>query len=163
MNGEFRMTNGEEERRAPARQVGMLQAGPAGARRSSAPMRHSSFVIFNSIRWRLQLWYGLILIAVLAGFGFTAFQLERGRVYRQVDDELQRRVGALASVFRQPPHDRGPEGRPFDAPPQDARPGPGREFGPPERGQFHLPPQQARLFDETDTNGFYYVIWRGGA
>jgi two-component system, OmpR family, sensor kinase len=156
MNEEFQMTN--EKTNA----------------KGSPPVRHSSFVIFNSIRWRLQIWYGLILVAVLLGFGFTAFQLERGRVYRQVDDELQRRVGALASVFRQPPRDRGPEGRPYEgpfdgpppegqAPPEDARPGPGREFGPPERGQFHLPPQQARLFDETDTNGFYYVIWRGGA
>jgi two-component system, OmpR family, sensor kinase len=26
--------------------------------------------------------------------------------------------------------------------------------------EFHLPQQQARLFDETDTNGFFYVIWR---
>lgn len=25
---------------------------------------------------------------------------------------------------------------------------------------FHLPPQQAGMFDESDTNGFYYVIWR---
>ena len=171
MNGEFRMTNGEEERRAPARQVGMLQAGPAGARRSSAPMRHSSFVIFNSIRWRLQLWYGLILIAVLAGFGVTAYQLERGRVYRQVDDELQRRSGALASLLRQPPHGRGrggpPGGRPFDAPPPEDQsvpenppPDRGPNSGPPGPRKFRLLPQQARLFDETDTNGFYFVIWR---
>ena len=128
-------------------------------------------MIFNSIRWRLQIWYGLILVAVLAGFGFTAFQLERGRVYRQVDDELQRRVGALASVFRQPPRGAGPEGppgeRPFDGPPpedslppEDAPPRSERNFGPPGQREFHLPPQTARLFDETDTNGFYYVIWR---
>ena len=34
--------------------------------------------IFKSIKWRLQIWYGLILVVVLAGFGFTAYQLERG-------------------------------------------------------------------------------------
>lgn len=134
-------------------------------------------MIFNSIRWRLQIWYGLILVAVLAGFGATAYQLERGRVYRQVDDELQRRVGALGGLLRQPPRNRGPEGRPgggrpFDGPqmeeqpsPENPPPGRGNEEGPPEqqgRGprEFHLPPQQARLFDETDTNGFYYVVWR---
>jgi len=154
MNDELQMTNGGEN--------------PAG----SPAIRHSSFSFFNSIRWRLQIWYGLILIAVLAGFGFTAFQLERGRVYRQVDDELQRRVGALASAFRQPPRGAGPEGppgeRPFDGPPppedqlppEDASPRPDRDFGPPGQREFHLPPQAARLFDETDTNGFYYVIWR---
>ena len=32
-------------------------------------------MIFNSIRWRLQAWHGLILVAVLAGFGFTAYQV----------------------------------------------------------------------------------------
>ena len=36
-------------------------------------------MIFKSIKWRLQIWYGLILVVVLAGFGFTAYQLERGR------------------------------------------------------------------------------------
>jgi len=157
MNDELQMTNGGKD--------------PAG----SSAIRHSSFSFLNSIRWRLQIWYGLILLAVLAGFGATAFQLERGRVYRQVDDELQRRAGALASLFRQPPRPRGaggpPEGRPFDGPPEDQQPnGPlrgrnindGPEFNGGSEGmrEFHLPPQQARLFDETDTNGFFYVIWR---
>ena len=31
---------------------------------------------FYSIRWRLQLWHGLLLMLVLAGFGFTAWQLQ---------------------------------------------------------------------------------------
>ena len=35
--------------------------------------------IFKSIKWRLQIWYGLILVVVLAGFGVTAYQLERDR------------------------------------------------------------------------------------
>ncbi len=55
--------------------------------------------IFKSIKWRLQLWYGLILLAVLAGFGFTAGQLEWGRQMRRIDDELHRRVGVLANAF----------------------------------------------------------------
>ena len=38
--------------------------------------------IFKSIKWRLQIWYGLILVVVLAGFGFTAYQLERGPAVR---------------------------------------------------------------------------------
>jgi heavy metal sensor kinase len=131
-------------------------------------------MIFNSIRWRLQIWYGLILVTVLAGFGFTAYQLERGRQFRRIDEELQRRVGAVASALRQPPRNRGPNGpehRPFDGPPSEdqppGRPGPEQPFneGPPPRqfgrgpGEFHLQPQHAALFDETDTNGFYYVVW----
>jgi hypothetical protein len=32
---------------------------------------------FQSIRWRLQLWYGVLLVAILSGFGFTAWRLLR--------------------------------------------------------------------------------------
>ena len=42
-------------------------------------------MIFKSIRWRLQIWYVLILVLVLAGFGITAYKLELGRHYRQID------------------------------------------------------------------------------
>jgi two-component system OmpR family sensor kinase len=131
-------------------------------------------MIFKSIRWRLQIWYGLILLSVLAGFGITAFQLERGRVFRRVDDELQRRTGILANALHQPMRGRGPRNdRPPDGPPpeegdlQGNRPpadaGPNdmheQQFPPAPPKEFHLPPQQAALFDETDPNGFYYVIW----
>jgi two-component system, OmpR family, sensor kinase len=154
MNDELQMTNG-----------GKNLSG-------SSPIRHSSFAFLNSIRWRLQIWYGLILVAVLAGFGATAFQLERGRVYRDVDYELQHRADVLRQLLRQPPRNRGPEGpragppgQPaFDGPPEDQRSeGPRRrDFGGDQQGprEFHLPPMQAHLFDETDTNGFYFVIWR---
>src|SRR4051812_18907054 len=91
-----------------------------------ASVRRSSFAFLNSIRWRLQIWYGVILLVLLAGFGATAFQLERGGMYRRVDDELQRRVGELSQLFRQPfPfRNRGPEGpqggeRPFGGPPPE--------------------------------------------
>jgi hypothetical protein len=59
-------------------------------------------MIFQSIRWRLQIWYGLILAALLAGFGFTAYRLEHNRVIRQVDEELRFCVDALAGFFRGP-------------------------------------------------------------
>ena len=157
MNDEIQMTN---ERKEPHTPFGI---------------RHSTFGFLNSIRWRLQIWYGLILVAVLSGFGFTAFQLDRGRVFRRTDDDLQRRVTALGNALRQPPRNRGPQGppgeRPLDSPPpedqsQPNRPppegadnnGPPREF-PRAPRDFHLPPQLANSFDETDPNGFYYVIW----
>jgi heavy metal sensor kinase len=120
--------------------------------------------IFNSIKWRLQLWYGLILLVVLAGFGFTAYQLERNRQFRRVDDELRRRTGMLARVAFQPMRGRGPERLPFDGPP-NGQPRPPFDGGEPERSQpfpreFHLPPQAANLFDDTDPKGFYYILWR---
>lgn len=125
-------------------------------------------MIFRSIRWRLQIWYGLILMVVLAGFGFTSFQLERGRQFRRLDEELQRRVGGLANVIRQPPgRERGAGERPLGRPPlRENLPPLDHPFGegPPESmprppGDFRLPPQIAGLFDDSDTNAFYYVVW----
>ncbi len=116
--------------------------------------------IFKSIRWRLQIWYGLILVVVLAGFGFTACQLERNRQFRRIDDELQRRFAKLANALHAPP--RGPESDrrpPFDQPPPDQLPDdnpPGADLRPPP--QFHLPPQAAGLFDTNDPNNFYFII-----
>ena len=116
--------------------------------------------IFKSIKWRLQLWYGLILVVVLAGFGFTAYQLERGRLLGRIDDELHRRVGILANALhRPPPH--GPEGnrQPFDRPPPDQFPDdgpPGQNPRPPL--EFHLPPEAVGLFDTNDPNNFYFAI-----
>ncbi|HET7626015.1 MAG TPA: ATP-binding protein [Verrucomicrobiae bacterium] len=117
-------------------------------------------MFFNSIRWRLQLWYGVILFLVLAGFGFTAYQLESGRQLRRIDGELQRRVNSLAESFRPA---RPPKRDDRERPPI-SEPRPERDFPdePPERIHpprlFHPGPRQAALFDETDTNGFYFVI-----
>jgi len=124
--------------------------------------------IFNSIRWRLQIWYGLILVVVLAGFGVTAFQMERARLLGRIDNDLRRRVGVIGDLLRQPPRERGPGGPMRDGPPPDAQPRDDQPL-PDGRGprgfnrmptEFHLPPREAALFDETDTNGFYYILWR---
>ena len=136
--------------------------------------------IFQSIKWRLQLWYGLILVLVLAGFGFTAYQLERVRQFRKLDEELHRRVSVIANAM----HRQGPRNGNLPGPPEDQPPGgpeaDGPPFGPPPRGQFpaddprgqnrppfahfELSPEDARLFDATDPNGFYFVaLTRDGA
>ena len=116
--------------------------------------------IFKSIKWRLQLWYGLILVVVLAGFGFTAYQLERGRLQGRIDDELHRRVGILASALHRP-LPRGPDGseQPFGRPP----PGQFPDNGPPGHNprlpqEFHLPPEAVGLFGTNDPNNFYFII-----
>ena len=116
-------------------------------------------MIPKSIKWRLQIWYGLILVVVLAGFGFTAYQLERGRTFGRIDNELHHRFDVLALMLRRPPG--GPErGRPpFDGPPPGQLPDdrmPGQNPRPPL--EFRLPPQAAGLFDTNDSNGFYFVI-----
>ena len=116
--------------------------------------------VFKSIKWRLQIWYGLILVAVLAGFGFTAYQMERGRLFNQIDGELYHRTGVLANALRRPPP-HGPDGNehPFDRPPpgqfaDDGPPGP--ILRPPT--EFHLPEQDSHFFDTNDPNHFYFVI-----
>ena len=130
--------------------------------------------IFKSIKWRLQIWYGLILIIVLAGFGTTAYQLDRNRQFRQVDDELHRRISILASALHRPPPrgqngNRSPFNQPphesdFGQPPMDGLPqGQFPDDGPPE-GQrnrlpkFQLPAESAHLFDGSDAHGFYFSI-----
>ena len=65
--------------------------------------------MFQSIRWRLQLWYGLVFLALLAGFGVTAYELERSRELRDLDGEFQRRISPLSNALRPPPRD-GPPG-----------------------------------------------------
>ena len=77
-------------------------------------------MIFNSIRWRLQAWHGLILVAVLAGFGFTAYQVARDNQLRRIDQDLDQRLMALLRP-RPPdrPTDRSPDwqsGRPDQRP-----------------------------------------------
>ena len=137
-------------------------------------------MIFNSIRWRLQLWHGLILVTVLAGFGFTAYRLQYSNELRRVDQELQQRLGPVLEALRRgQPGERGGPGGPgerggFGGPgrPGDPRPGPGGpdnrgRRGPPSRDvggeissprEFRLGPGRAALF-EGDTNSFYYVVW----
>ena len=72
-------------------------------------------MIFHSIRWRLQAWHGLILVVVLAGFGFTAYRVARDNQLRRIDQEdLGQHL--MIPLFRpgppgQPP-ERGPEGLP---------------------------------------------------
>src|SRR5438552_1552699 len=141
-------------------------------------------MFLNSIRWRLQLWHGLLLVLVLAGFGVTAYQLQRANLFRRIDQQLQRRNSVLASALRrggefpgQPPRDgfrppgMPPEGefgppRPDHTVPGESRPG--RFHGPnPEPGgslpfpprDFHLSPQDLTLFEGSPGNAFYYLIW----
>ena len=93
----------------------------------------------RSIRWRLQLYYGLLLVAVLCGLGATAFHFERSRQLGRTDAELQTRVAALVDALRAVPGG-GPEKRDVPSPKFSA--------------------EQAALFGGRD--GYYFVIWMRG-
>ena len=112
---------------------------------------------FHSIRWRLQLWHGLLLVLVLAGFGFTAWRLQQATRLQRVDQDLERRVAVIAGALRgdaaaparraaaRPrPRDRQVAGAPPPVPPSEV----------------HLTPRDESLFEgDSGGGGSYYVAW----
>jgi two-component system, OmpR family, sensor kinase len=106
--------------------------------------------IFKSIKWRLQLWYGLVLTMTIAAGIATSCKLEREQQLALVDRGLQAQLQNFMSVLHLPPP------RPFDDPPPDMEP-PDRQDSPP---RFHLPKKEIEsFFDNTTIVGNYYVIW----
>jgi heavy metal sensor kinase len=117
--------------------------------------------IFKSIKWRLQIWYGLILVVVLAGFGGTAYQLERNRQFRLVDGEIHKRIGVLANNLHRPPPRPGNGGGQFSGPPPpEQSPADGRPEFQRRPPVFHLTPENASLFDTNDAASFFFKITR---
>ena len=107
-----------------------------------------------SLRWRIQIWHGFLLAAVLTGLALAAWRHQSGSELNRVDGELRLRVRVLADELHGPPGPRGPGGRndpggPGGPPPP---PGPGREF--------HLQPGRAAMFESSDDAGFYFAVWR---
>ncbi len=116
---------------------------------------------FNSIKVRLQVWYGLILVAVLAGLGVTAFELEKSKVQDQVDVSIKEHVRLIADALNGPEGGgRGPDDRPGDE-----SPGPPPDHGmdrPPERVQFRLSSLEAGHFGASNREGFYFAVFNPG-
>jgi two-component system, OmpR family, sensor kinase len=110
----------------------------------------------RSIRWRLQLWHGLLLLAVLCGFAYTAQRLQWAQELRRVDAELQQRVNELLGLIGRPP---GPPGAPREPTLEDFFPLPEDAWstsGP--RAQ-----QEKPLRDWATANGGWFIVWeRGG-
>ena len=103
-------------------------------------------MVIRSIRWRLQLWLGFLLAAVLLGFGLTVHQLQGLSQRNQLDEDLGRRVALLSIAVRGgsgggrggggPGSGMRPPGMSFDEPrmpppePRGGRDGPGGPGGP---------------------------------
>lgn len=51
--------------------------------------------VLHSIRFRLQLWNGLMLAVVLGGFGAMAWRMEKDGRLQRIDQDLERRVAAV--------------------------------------------------------------------
>lgn len=98
---------------------------------------------FRSIRWRLQIWYGALLAAVLGGLGVTAYEVEAKLRLDRTDDELERLAFAVSAAGRPIPRRIGaPEAR---------------EDSPPEPVLAKL----AEVLSPADVaRGFYFAVWR---
>ncbi|MFZ4763639.1 MAG: sensor histidine kinase [Roseimicrobium sp.] len=93
----------------------------------------------HTLRWRLLLWYGLLLLVVLLAFGFTAHHLERTERLRSVDQDLQQRLAAVVSALRA------------------RRLAPPLQSDEPPRPNVAFPPEVRALFGED--SGCYYAVW----
>jgi heavy metal sensor kinase len=125
--------------------------------------------IFRSIRWRLQLWHGLLLALVLAGFGWTAWRLQWATQLR-----VAVLVGAMRPRGTRPPGPPPRDGVPpplregFPPPPDDGFPPPRRpeaspdrnESAPPSPRELVLSAHDSSLFAGDSDAAFYYVAWR---
>jgi len=124
----------------------------------------------RSIKWRLQIWHGVILLLVLAGFGLTAVELQRTRELRRVDQELQDRLGALIPAFRpllgggrfgervRPPRRPPPEGERPQNLPREKGERPDRADRP-ERPDRTEGPPEAQFAAPGESDGYYYALW----
>ncbi|MCW1921658.1 ATP-binding protein [Luteolibacter arcticus] len=128
----------------------------------------------DSIRWRLQIWQGILLVGLLAAFGATAWQLEKTQRVTRLDDELARRAVALGVSIRPPDPpflsnrvSSSESGGSKRLPPRDE----GEDFGDYEMGFGLGPPPMLRdrsvpatvkaMFPGQAGEGYYYVVWTG--
>ncbi len=104
--------------------------------------------MLRSLRWRLQAWYSLVLIVIVAGLGSALYYRAESAQRRELESELE--AGALyldALLRRFPPHELDPQI------PRPRRPEPssGDGPGPPPGGPPGPPrPNRERLLAELD-------------
>ena len=55
----------------------------------------------QSLRWRMQFWYGLLLAAALAGFGVMAHRQQKNSDLKRIDFALEREATAMLGELRE--------------------------------------------------------------
>jgi heavy metal sensor kinase len=122
----------------------------------------------KSIRWRLQLWYAAILLAVVAGFAALLYFQVRAARFREVDAGLESAAQYLDVVLRGfPPRELGgplPERAFRPPPPPDEGPRP-PGFRPRRSRQqmladLHLPRHGGPEPDADHPSVAYFAVWR---
>ncbi|MFV1994750.1 MAG: ATP-binding protein [Verrucomicrobiales bacterium] len=96
---------------------------------------------FKSIRWRLQLWHGVLLVLVLAGYGWTSYRAAMRHRMASIDRELQRHSAVLIKTL----------------PPWFPRNSPSNEPSSEESMELRIRPSAPllRLFEESDS---YFLL-----
>jgi len=140
--------------------------------------------MLRSIRWSLQLWHAILLLAVVSVFGAILYLRVRQARLENVDAELRAEAEVLAARIRPPPPirprrdgpepwpDRGGEGpiRGRSAVPMDPLPGrePGRRLPPPAWEPLammeadrrpEVPDFVWRRFEAETPDGLYFAIF----
>ena len=118
-----------------------------------------------SIRFRLLLWFGFLLALLVAGFGATAYQLQKSAAMEKIDAELARRVELVSVAFRgadsglgAPPHAHGQPPPEFqDRPPPKGPPPSGHPRERHARKPLALPDRVTEMF--AASNGYFFAVW----
>ena len=117
--------------------------------------------IFKSIKWRLQIYYGIFLALALMALVGTDYQLERNRRFESIDHYLNLHFDRVLDLMQRPPLFR--EGEPLPKAPPPEPPFPHHQ---PDRPPLPFSALSSfindRAFDMPSINPTYYVIWLPG-
>ena len=100
----------------------------------------------ESLRFRIQLWYGFLLAVVLTMFSVISYKHQEVGAIRRVDDELRKRLSVVQESLSSPDK----------SSPDKTASKQGRREVPLE---LKLPASRSALFDAQDPAGYFYVVW----
>ena len=101
--------------------------------------------LFQSLRWKLQLWYGLLLLLIISGLLFSFYTLQRDQAYARTDRQLQRWSPRLANAFHL-------SFRPSPGDPQEQQNQAWLQ-------EINLPPDLEGQFSADGDTQAYYSVW----
>jgi two-component system OmpR family sensor kinase len=117
----------------------------------------------GSLRWQLQLWHALLLALVLSGFGWSAWQLQWGSLFKSIDHQLEQHAQTVIHTMHldRPPPGQGGGRNPL---PPDDRWEMGTPPPPPEPpdnhpSRFGRPEPDRRSPVRFNENSLYTIVW----